>query len=123
MGFYPGEVEPPWPKSMQELDTAKLMYSLPAKKSVLVDCALPQKHASPKRPRFYSLHATHHWLASFVYLTGAGIGLQGNPGRGTNAGLKKRALQGTSVVVWKTLRFQSSHLHSRSDSEEGGGEV
>ena len=39
---------------------------------------------------------------------GAGIGLQGNPGRGTNAGLQKRALQGTSVVAWKTLCFGAS---------------
>ena len=38
---------------------------------------------------------------------GAGIGLQGNPGRGINAGLQKRALQGTSLVVWKTLRSQA----------------
>ena len=39
-------------------------------------------------------------------LLGAGIGLQGNPGRGINAGLQKRALQGTSMVVRKTLRVK-----------------
>ena len=53
-------------------------------------------------------------------LRGAGIGLRGDPGRGTNAGLQKRALQGTSVVVWKTLRFRGSQ-HWADIPERGEG--
>ena len=61
-----------------------------------------------------TLKVGHHRLlfASRTCLIGAGIGLQGNPGRGISAGLQKRALQGTSLVVWKTLCFGGSHCQA-----------
>ena len=58
-------------------------------------------------------------FASRSYLIGAGIGLQGNPGRGISAGLQKRALQGTSLVVWKTLCCRGSHCQATPYRGEG----
>ena len=61
-----------------------------------------------------TLKVGHHRLlfASRTCLIAAGIGLQGNPGRGISAGLQKRALQGTSLVVRKTLCFGGSHCQA-----------